>query len=168
MTDRDSTAYATGRAEERLGDLLDSGKYAGGPHSYNPYGESLLQLQVRWWRPTAAIPMENPYCSCNLTRKVSYSCNHYVQSDGGGLQLHPCGESLLQLQANNPVTAELKRWSTLSNPPASHLFRYVQSDGDEAFAFDRTASRLMEMGSKASHRGLQLQSLWILPAAAAS
>ena len=47
------------------------------------------KLKAAWagepW-PTAAIPMENPYCSCKLTgpRAMAHSCNPY-------------GESLLQL-----------------------------------------------------------------------
>ena len=51
---------------------------AGGPpgaalmaYSCNSYGESLLQLQANnssW--PTAATPVENPCCSCKLTRNI--------------------------------------------------------------------------------------------------
>ena len=46
-------------------------------------GAFVMQVMSRGL--TAAIPMENPYCSCELTR--AYSCNPY-------------GESLLQLRAN--------------------------------------------------------------------
>ena len=52
-----------------------------------PGAPCTLTLQVTS-RPTAAIPMENPDCSCKLTPEgqvMVYSCNH------------PYGESLLQL-----------------------------------------------------------------------
>ena len=37
------------------------------PYSCSPYGEP-LQLQSLWRAPTAAVPMDKPYCSCMLTR----------------------------------------------------------------------------------------------------
>ena len=56
---------------------------AGEPLAYsrNPYGESLL---------TAAIPMENPYCSCKLTR-VRSRCSKGGHGRGQDVRGGGCG-----------------------------------------------------------------------------
>ena len=56
------------------------------PGAGAPVARAVRRVQVRP-RLTAAIPMENPYCSCMLTLVMAYSCNPY-------------GEPPLQLYAN--------------------------------------------------------------------
>ena len=60
------------KAERTLG-------HASGRHGNTPLHHAAINGRGAPW-PTAAIPMENPYCSCRLTRGVAYSCIPYRES----------------------------------------------------------------------------------------
>ena len=96
-------------------------------------------------RPTAAAARpENPYCSCRLTRP--YSC------------CHPCGELLLQLQADSlPAPTQLgdmQRAIRLVRPIPPNPSGVVESPSDQHHRDSHgKVARLTRSATAGHHRG---------------
>ena len=81
---------------------------AGGVRTRGAAGESWL---------TAAIPIENPYCSCKLTRVRPRQTDQLLDDE-----MHNRHEEIQQVNCTLRPRPRQRDEATLSSPPACHLF----------------------------------------------